>query len=193
MMRRHYRCPECGGVFVYDHHPSMEADPLPDDAACPHCSYRAAEYPRAVVAPHIGRPIRATVDNLMRDMEDGAEFRANIAREQMGLSEQEAMALKVTDARDNLREGDIAAAPVHNDVTRAMEAQPQNFGFQASAQGAAYSGAVQGGPFPNAGLHALNKVREMHPRLVSSTGHGAVVSTSNPDLGTLQPGYRKRL
>ena len=131
MTRKRYRCPNCSGIFHYDHHPSIEADPLPGDAACPHCHYVAEDdYPAAVVAPHIGRPIRATVDNMNRAMEDGSRFRAQIAQEQLGLSAEEARVMVQTNMADNLREGDVSNIPVVNEVTRAIDANPQAYGWQ---------------------------------------------------------------
>ena len=81
MTRKRYRCPACEGIFVYDHHPSVEADPV---GFCPRCGF-TQEMDAALVAPHIGRPIAKTVDNLHRDMEDGEKFRADMAREKFGL------------------------------------------------------------------------------------------------------------
>lgn len=195
MIRRRYRCPECSGIFVFDHHPSIEADPLPDGAACPHCHFvPESEYPAAVVAPHIGRPIRATVDNLNRDMESGAAFRSQIAQEKLGLSSEDARAMLETNSRDYLREGETSDIPVNNLVTRAIDANPQAYGWQGgNNQGAALSQTVQSGPFPNAGLRAMQQIRNVHPVLVASTGHAAVATSSMPALETQQPGYRPRI
>jgi DNA-directed RNA polymerase subunit RPC12/RpoP len=195
MIRRRYRCPECSGIFVYDHHPSIEADPLPAGATCPHCGFvPESEYPAAVVAPHIGKPIRATVDNLNRDMENGAAFRAQVAQEQFGLSPEDARAMTETNSRDYLREGDTSAIPVNNEVTRAIDANPQAYGWSGgNAQGAALSTHVQGGPYPNAGLRTMQQIRNVHPAIVASTGHRAVATSSLPALETQQPGYRTRI
>lgn len=194
MTRRRYRCPTCQGIFVYDHHPSIEADPLPDGSACPHCGFVAeSEYPAAVVSPHIAKSIRATVDNMHRDMEDGAAFRANMAREKFGLSEEEARQLVETNSLDNLREGDTSAVPVNNLVTQAIDANPQAYGWQGgAAQGAALSPQVQSGPFPNAGARAMAQIRAVHPSMVASTGHMAAAQSSLPALETQAPGYRPR-
>lgn len=195
MTRKRYRCPECSGVFVYDHHPSVEADPLPDGASCPHCSFvPESEYPVAVVAPHIGKTIRATVDNMHRGMEDGAAFRAQIAQEKFGLSSEDARAMTETNSLDNLRQGDTSAIPVNNAVTRAMDANPQAYGWSGGgAQGAALSPQVQSGPYPNAGLRALQQIRSVHPAMVASTGHRAAVQNERPSNEVLNPNYRPRI
>ena len=195
MTRKRYRCPSCEGVFVYDHHPSIEADPLPDGAACPHCGFVAeSDYPAAVVAPHIGKQIASTVDTLHRDMEDGAAFRAQMARERFGLSEEEARQLTETNSLDNLRAGDTSNIPVNNPVTQAIEANPTNFGWSGgAAQAPAYSQAVQSGPFPNAGLRAMQQIRAVHPAMVASSGHKTVAQSSLPALEITQnPNYRPR-
>lgn len=194
MIRRRYRCPSCSGIFVYDHHPSIAADPLPDGAACPHCHFVAeSEYPAAIVAPHIAKPIRATVDNMHVAMEDGAKFRSDMARERFGLSEEEANALTETNSLDNLREGDISAVPVVNAVTRAIDANPQAYGWQGgAAQGAQLSPQVQSGPYANAGARAMAAIRAVHPQMVASTGHNTSAQSSLPALETQLPGYRKR-
>lgn len=188
MIRRRYRCPQCSGEFAYDHHPSVEADPV---QFCPRCGFNQEMDP-ALVAPHIGRPIRATVDKLNRAMEDGSQFRAQIAQEQLGLSAEEARVMTQTNMMDHLREGDTTHVPVDNAVSRVIAAHPQAYGFSGNpAAGAALSPHVQGGPYPNAGLRALQEVREVHPRLVASTGHKAPVSTT---VAAEYPvGYRPRI
>jgi ribosomal protein S27AE len=195
VIRKRYRCPECDGVFVYDHHPSIEADPLPDGAACPHCGFVAdSEYPAAVVAPAIQRTIVRAVDGMHRAMEEGADHRALVAQEQFGLSAEEANVMRDTNHRDGLREGDTSFAPVVNDVSRMVDANPHALGFQGgAAQGVALSPQVQAGAFPNAGLRAMEQVRAAHQGLVSSTGHKATVTSSLPALETQQPGYRRRV
>lgn len=195
MKRQRYRCPQCNGIFVYDHHPSVEADPLPANAACPHCGFTAEEpYPAAVVAPHIAKPIRATVDNMHADMEAGAEFRAQLLREKFGLSEEEANQIKETNSLDNLREGDTSAIPVNNVVTQAIDANPQAYGWQGgAAQGAALSPHVQAGPYPNAGARALATLRSVHQSVVASTGHRTAAVSNLPALETQAPGYQPRV
>jgi len=194
MTRKRYRCLSCSGVFAYDHHPSIEADPLPTDEPCPHCGI-IADVDAAVVAPHIGRPIARTVDNLHRDMEDGEKFRANVAMEKFGLSSEEARVMVATNSLDNLRQGDTSNIPVNNPVSRAIDAQPQTFGFSGGAaqQGMAASPMVQSGAFPNAGLRAMMEVRAAHPGMVASSGHKTAATSSLPALETQQPGYRQRV
>lgn len=195
MTRKRYRCPACDGIFVYDHHPSIETDPLPDDAACPHCQFVAeSDYPAAIVAPHIAKSIGRTVDALHRDMEDGEKFRADMAREKFGLDADEARQLVATNSLDSLREGDTSAMPVNNAVSQAMEAAPQAYGWTGgAAQGAALSPMVQSGPYANAGAKAMQQIRAVHPAMVASSGHKTASTSSLPAIETTQPGYRPRV
>ena len=196
MTRKRYRCVSCQGVFEYDHHPSIEADPLPTDEPCPHCGVLDFGSEPAVVAPHIAaRSIVKVVDNMHRDIEDGEKFRANVAMERFGLDADEARAMVATNSLDSLRAGDTSAIPVNNQVTQAMAAAPQSYGFSPTAaqQGLAASPQVQSGLFPNAGLRALTQLRAIHPAMVASSGHNTVATSSLPALETQAPGYRPRM
>lgn len=195
MTRKRYRCTSCSGVFEYDHHPSVEADPLPTDEPCPHCGVMDFGSEPAVVAPHYAnKSIVRVVDNMHRDIEDGERFRADMARERFGLDADEARAMVATNSLDNLREGDISAMPVNNHVTQAMAAAPQAYGFTGGAtQGAALSPQVQSGLYPNAGLRAMTQLRAIHPAMVASSGHKTAPTSSLPALETQQPGYRQRM
>lgn len=195
MTRKRYRCVSCSGVFEYDHHPSIAADPLPTDEPCPHCGVMDFGSEPAVVAPHIAaRSIVRVVDSMHRDIEDGEKFRANLAMEKFGLDADEARAMVATNSLDNLRAGDVSAIPVNNDVTRAMAAAPQAYGFSGgAAQGAALSPQVQSGPYANAGARAMAQLRAIHPNMVASSGHVTVATSSLPALETQAPGYRPRV
>lgn len=182
MVRRRYACPECAKQFTYDHHPSMAADPLP--RFCPHCGFDSSgEFETALSAPAIGKGMVQRTDNLMRAGQEGADFRANMAREALGLDAEGAAAIR-----------DVSAAPVNNAVTEAMAAAPANtVGFNPT-NGVGYSASVSQGPFPNAGAHAMQSVRSFHQRFTSTAGHAATATTSSdiPALETYQPGYRRR-
>lgn len=190
MTRKRYRCPACEAIFVYDHHPSIEADPV---GFCPRCGF-TQEMDPALVAPHIGRTIAKTVDSMHRDMEDGEKFRADLAREKFGLDSEEARAMVSTNSLDNMRAGEISAIPVNNPVSQAMAANPNAYGWTGgAAQGVALSPQVQSGPFPNAGLRAMQSVRDSHATFVAASGHKTVATSSLPAIETQQPNYRQRI
>lgn len=180
--------------FDYLHHPSVEEDPPP--RFCPRCGRDSLKSVRrrALVTPKIQKPIKASVDNLHREMEAGAEFRAQVAQEQFGLTADEAAAIKITDSKDSLRAGETSDAPVNNAISQVMElpGAQQVFGFQGGA-GAGYSGTVPTGPYPNAGAHAMSALRQSHAQHVAGSGMVGAATSSLPALETLQPGYRRRV
>ena len=203
MIRKRYRCPECHRVFEYDHHPSVEADPV---SACPYrgCSAASDDMAPALVMPHIAKSIGRNTDDVYRQMEAGAEFRAQMAQEVHGLDASEANAMKITDTLDNRRPGEISAPPVNNDLSRQIESAPGQLGFvngAAIAQGLQQS-FVQG-HHANAGLDAMIQLRAAHGRsaagaIMRGTESGTPTLSSppvvvdRPALETEMPGYRKR-
>lgn len=194
---RTYACPGNGDIgphqFTYLHHPSVEADPLP--RFCAHCGFdsEGEEMEPALTTPHIGKPIRQVVDNMHREMEAGAEHRANLAMEHHGMDSADAAVMKMTDMKDHLHEGDISAVEVKNDITKVMEAAPPGmFGFQ-GAQGLGYSGPVAEGPFPNAGARTQAALRKQHANYTSASGMAGAATSSLPALETVAPGYRRRV
>jgi hypothetical protein len=205
MISKRYRCAACQRVFQYDHHPSIEADPLP--GMCPYddCGSNAMPDP-ALVAPHLAtKTIVATVDSMHRQMEAGAEFRAQMAMETMGLDSSEAAQIRMTDMLDGRREGESSAPVVRNELTKQIEAAPGTLGFNhqpgAIAQG--LQQAVFQGSHVNAGLRAMESLKRVHGRTASQTiaagtegprqmAANPVTVTHTPALETQQPGYRKR-
>jgi hypothetical protein len=96
--------------------------------------------------------------------------------------------------KDYLREGDTSQVYTPTVIDQHIAAAPHAFGFQGgAAQGAALSPQVQSGPFPNAGLHALQEVRGVHGAFTSAAGHSGPTTSSLPALETAVPTYRKRL
>jgi hypothetical protein len=196
MIRRRYRCPSCQRVFEYDHHPSVEADPV---SACPYtgCDAAAGSMAPALVMPHIAKSIGRNTDAYYREMEAGAAFRAQMAQETHGLTTEEASAIKITDMRDNLKEGEIAAPPV--------SATPGGLGFiDGGPIAAGLQQSVFAGHHVNAGLDAMMKLRQGHAltaasRVAAGTEPGnsrvfanTTMTTELPANETQAPGYRRR-
>ncbi len=178
--------------FRYLHHPSVEADPLP--RYCSVCSFdsQGEDMPAALTTPHLAKSIKGVVDTMHREMEAGAEFRAQMAQEQFGLDASEAALMKETNMKDNLRAGDTSFIEVNNPVSQVMAAAPGVTGFQ-GANGLGYSGAVSQGAFPNAGAHAAKSLRELHARNTQGAGHSGPVMSTLPALETTLPTYRPRV
>jgi hypothetical protein len=188
-----FLCPQCTNTFktIMD-----REDPPP--RFCPYCGYDSQgvePMTETVAMPHIGRPIKAIVDNQFREMEQGSIDRANIAMEEFGLDTAAANELKITNMKDGLREGDTSNIPVNNEVSRAMESAPQGaFGFEGgAAQGLGYSASVATGPLPNAGGRTAALLREKHRQFTSTAGHVGATTSSNPALETTSPLYKTRV
>ncbi len=163
------KCPDCDGVFEWFMHHS---NPLPQ--YCPLCAAYVGEEPPSEVfvpkAPAIGR--KSSQDAVYRAMEEGSIQRAKMAADLAGVSESEMSHLKITDMKDNLREGDIAAVTRPNPVSTFMQQHPQ-VAAAAQQQGAAYAAATTSGPYPYAGLRMLNTVSRAHNnirQIIESSG-----------------------
>jgi len=174
------RCPHCRKTFAW-----KSGTDMPDD--CPLChKFVGNDRDDAdIVMPAILGHRTKVADQVYRDMERGSEHRTHLAAELGGGSASDYSGLKITDMRDNLRQGDIAAVPVRNAITEHMERTGQG-GF-AGAEGVGYSGAVQTGPFPNAGAKMRTTLHQHH----AAISQGAAVC-DRPALETRQPGYRRR-
>lgn len=153
------KCPGCKSAFPWD---TTAGWPR----FCPLCSYDTSmdDNPE-VAAPHIGTLKGKSGDQVYRQMEQASERRVEAAAEMAGVDKSEMSSLKITNLRDNLRTGDIAAMPVVNDVSRAIDQAPSHFGFQSNQSAAAeYASSAHAGPYPYAGARAKNMVRAMHAR-----------------------------
>ena len=153
-----FRCPDCDGVFEWHMHHS---NPLP--LYCPLCASYVGDDPPTETftpkAPSIGR--HRSADAVYRAMEEGSIQRAKLAAEMTGVSESEMSHLKITDMKDNLRAGDIAAITRPNPVSTQMAANPQAIAAL-QQQGSAYAAATTSGPYPYAGLRMLKHVSASH-------------------------------
>jgi hypothetical protein len=174
------RCPHCRKKFAW-----KSGTDMPDD--CPLCGkYVGTDRDDAdIVMPAILGQRTKIADQVYRDMEKGSEHRTHLAAEMGGGTASDYSNLKITDMKDNLRAGEIAAMPVRNAVTEHMERFKQG-GF-AGSEGVGYSSAVQTGPFPNAGAKMRTTLQQHH----ATISHGAAVSDV-PAIETRQPGYRRR-
>ena len=179
------RCPHCETKFKVAYG-TKDGEGWPD--YCPNKScgvYMGISHKDDVVMPIILHDSSKGYDKLYRDMEKGSEFRAQKAADDLGVPVSEMSAIKITDMKDNPKEGESSVKEVVNPVSTFMQ-QTGIGGFQ-GPNGAGYSGAVQTGPFPNAGAQMRTALQNSHAQL---TG-GAAVS-DRPALETSQPGYRRR-
>lgn len=191
-LHRNYRCPYCQSYFWV----TLQGrnDPPPDD--CPICrnTGTAPELPPkqfTAGAPALLKGAAKNVDTMYRQMEEGAQFRADMAQEKFGLDSESANELKLTDMRDDARAGETSVKPLTADqaaimanadlISRSVATAPQNplVAGGVPSVGAAhpvqYTSSVGAGPHPYAGAKALTNLREVH----SKTG---VPMADNPSL-----------
>lgn len=187
---RKYDCSSCGKRFEILH--ATAAEPPPD--FCPKCGAPSSDsVTEPLPLPSILSVKTRAVDGHYRAMEEGSQHRANMAME-MGLSTEEANQLKITNLRDNVREGEISAMPVNNPVSQMMAAAPPGtVGYQPGVNGVQYSGAVQSGPYPNAGAHTMQALRSRHAQFTQDAGHAGTTTSEIPALEAVNPNYRRRV
>ena len=175
------KCPDCRKKFPWDKETRFPR-------FCPLCKSDLGD-DRAdddIPMPMILHSKSKTFDKVYRDMEKGSEFRAQAAAELAGCSASEMSNLKITNMKDNVREGESSDVAINNPVTQFMAANPNSAGFR-GADGLGYSTGTQAGPFPNAGAKMRTSLQQHHAAL----SHGSAVS-DRPALETIQPGYRQR-
>ena len=121
-----------------------------------------------IVMPSLRSAKMAATDKVYRDMERGSEVRAQAAADLVGAPVAEMSSLKITNLKDNQREGDIAAMESQAAMDRFKTFTPTPVGWQANgaelASGVA-SGAVSvnnqvyAGIEPRAGARAIERVQ----------------------------------
>lgn len=160
MSRPHrYRCPDCRGTFLWE--PALQ---LPD--YCPLCGSfvgidRSGDF--TPKAPAIGKP-HDSAEAVYRAMEASSIERAKMAAEITGVPESETAHMKMTDMKDNLRVGDVAAITRPNPTSTFMQQNPSAVS-QAQIAGAQYAANTRSGPYPGAGNHAREMVGARHASL----------------------------
>ena len=173
------RCPDCRGKFPWQ--PSA-----PTPRFCPLCSTDMGEAKddSVICVPAFLSAKTKNNDKHYRDLEKGSETRAELAAGVAGVPVSEMSDLKITDLK-TVHAGEAPVKEVVNPVTQFM-AQTGIGGFRGS-DGSGYSGAVQTGPFPNAGANMRTALQNQHARLTGGAG-----VSDRPALETVQPGYRRR-
>lgn len=114
------KCADCGGSFWQPI--ESRADPYPD--SCPLCDNQddvVLTMPKGALHPNIAKMVEEgrgpatsmlkaqSGDSVYRGMERASEARAQMAADHLGVNASEMNHMKITDLRDNLRPGDVAA------------------------------------------------------------------------------------
>lgn len=155
-----YECPDCTGKFSFHHDPGD----CPPPQFCPLCGSNVSSdelYQPPLL--HIAKSIGKVADDTYRQMEQASDARIEMAAEMTGYDRSELSGMKITDMRDNMREGDVAANLPSNPVSQALEAQQghQNsmVGFQKAAPGIQMPHIE-----PKAGARAMKSTTEFHKK-----------------------------
>lgn len=182
------KCPDCAETFKW---PAQDNWPK----FCPYCRADVSQGDDSVISmPFISSAKAKSPDAVYRAMENGANHRAAVAAEMTGQPVSEFSDLKITDMKDNLREGDTANIGISpdNEVAKVMAQNPQQFGniaapnFAARDALIAQSAGVATGPFANAGAKMQNMIRQQHSKYVPQG------QSDLPALETQSPLYRRR-
>ncbi len=150
---RRYQCPDCEAEFTEWHRHRDEPPPN----FCPKCGSNMSAAPEEMVPfIKIGTHRGSNPDKLYRAMERASEDNQERAAEQLGVDKSEMSAMRITDMKDGLREGDTAAKLPAPKAPIAI----QNFQDTALAQ--EYARSTQVGPYAGAGVAAMQGVTANH-------------------------------
>src|SRR5215469_1419802 len=143
------QCPKCANKF---HSKTVYG-------VCPHCGYEAEEPDDTVIPmPSLRSATTKATDKVYRDMETASIHRAEQAAAMAGVPVSEMSHLKITNLRDNVRNGETYAMPVKNAVTDAMDTMRMN-GMQAGfVDGSGFAANVNQGFAPRAGANVLDRI-----------------------------------
>jgi hypothetical protein len=184
---RTYQCPECERNFDFLHHPNDEPPP----SFCPLCGADVSGKKKTRMksrtrfdSPAKSLPIpkgaAKNVDGIYRGMEAATDQRMLDAAEVLGVDPKSLSGMKMTNMKDNLREGDLSQSTTVSSATQITGNAP----IAAAANGGAVSGL---GFNPNASEYAKttgtgavpyagNTAREMVNSLHSAKGHNVVAA-----------------
>ena len=157
-----FECPTCLTVFRFFQHPSNE--PLPEN--CPVCEVRGVIPVFEPAAPHLGKTIGRTADQVYRQTEAASVAAAEMAATVGGGDASDYAAMRVTNMADYLRPGDIAAKMSDNPVAQVMANSGQG-GFQplGGMSGADYAAGTSQGAFPRRGEATRQALVQGHQQL----------------------------
>ena len=139
---RTYECPDCHARITVLH---MSRDELPP--LCPSCDIAPVQQ---MSAPHIAKAIGKSADQVYRQIEEASEHRAEMVAEQFGESVHETN-MKITDLKDNMRQGDIAAVQGPSRSIGQPQPAPAGNMFSDPTAAAEYARSVNTGPAPRSG------------------------------------------
>lgn len=182
--KRQYECPDCKGCFFSY---ALSADePPPVECSLCHANMSAPKKRRRVkkvaqeeqtVTPMRSggnRIMSQSVDSVYRKMESASENRMMDAAELLGINKSMLSSMKMTDMKDNIKEGE---STMPSDATKLTgSTQPVNglpINFQDNTAASEYAKSVGQGPIPfagNAQREVINLQHDAKARTVAASG-----------------------
>lgn len=160
-----YQCISCEDKFRFLHHPS---DCPPPDR-CPLCGAPTDGEPVFnPEAPNVRGVMGIAGDQVYRAMEASSEARAEMMADIGGGSASDYAHTKITDMKDNQREGDTAYKMPNNPVQSFMKQNTQAaIGSQAAVIAQQYAAQAHTGYFPHAGARTGSVIGSVHGQLTA--------------------------
>lgn len=198
------RCPACRQTFPWDANKGF-----PEYCQIPSCEvYIGTGDNPEVAAPYIalkGGAYAKSVDNVYREAEMASEARMEMAAAMTpGATKEDFSGLKLTDYRSGMTQGETAIKMPEpsREFTQNLDnvaqfnksiapAQQIPMHYNQPGQAAAYSAQTRSGPYPNAGLRAMERVKAVHKANVDPRIQGTAISDT-PALETRHPTYQRR-
>lgn len=151
---RTYACEACDGQFTI-----LKDDRDPPPAHCACCGASTGDDPEPILNfSRIGKAANQSLDKTYRAMESASIGRAEQAASDLGVSVSEVSDIKMTNMRDNLREGDTSfIAPTPSRQTGQMTG---GVSVATADQVAGLRGGPNKGPSP--GTVTLDQLRPSH-------------------------------
>ena len=130
-------------------------------------------------APAVRSGVAQAVDDVYRGTEESSNLRAEMMAQLGGGDASDYAHTRITNLKDNQREGDTAfVPPPPNPVSQAMAALPNLAGHQATAQ--AFAEANRYGPGAYAGENARQAVVSQHRQQVAAVVGSGRIATYKP-------------
>lgn len=157
---RTYQCPDCEGTFDHLHLRSTDEPPN----FCPLCGSNMSDPEPQVGRINLGTSVGKSGDQVYRAMEDGSATRAQIAADHLGIDASEMSAMKITDIKDNMREGDTAAVTSNNAVSQMMTQTQGVTGLQDASAASQFAASAHTGAYAHAGDKARQSLVTAHQK-----------------------------
>lgn len=150
------QCPGCNEKFYC-------AGDWPD--CCPLCGYDTAlSDDNVITMPALRKAATGATDKVYRDMERASEHRVHAAAEMAGVPASDMAALKMTDLKDNTREGENAVAEKVPDIGQKWLSNGAEYGSGIASGAVTINGKTVTGIAPRAGAATIQGIQRLNGR-----------------------------